>query len=168
MSRLNLAAAAAVASLSVLPSTALAGTPSERASFTRAAPGEGLVQRIAPRTPAPGASGSGDSDAVAPRAKRSVKVQIGATTGVIYLSRTETRQVGQGGAWVVAGAVGAALAPATAGVGTIAAIGVGVALGSVGSKLIDQQLAAGQCLKVSTPWISLGTSVKIGWAACTH
>lgn len=163
MSRLNLAAAAAVVSLSVLPSTALAGSPSGSGSLMRAGSGDAPSSRLAAREGLNPAAADG-----AQRAKRSVKVQIGATTGVIYLSRTETRQVGQGGAWVVAGAVGAALAPATAGVGTIAAIGVGIALGSVGSKLIDQQLAAGQCLKVSTPWISLGTTAKIGWAACTH
>jgi hypothetical protein len=94
------------------------------------------------------------------------RVSIGATTGVVYLTRAETRQVGQGGAWVVAGTVGLALAPATAGVGTIAAIGVGLALGAVGSKLIDAQLAQNLCLKVSTPWISLGTTAKIGWYPC--
>ena len=94
------------------------------------------------------------------------RVTIGATTGVVYLTRAETRSVGQGGAWVVAGAVGLALAPSTAGVGTIAAIGVGIALGAVGSKLIDAQLASNQCLKVSTPWLSFGTSAKIGWYPC--
>jgi hypothetical protein len=94
------------------------------------------------------------------------RVTIGATTGVVYLTRAETRQVGQGGAWVVAGAVGLALAPSTAGVGTIAAIAVGVALGAVGSKLIDAQLVKSQCLKVSTPWLSLGTTAKIGWYPC--
>lgn len=94
------------------------------------------------------------------------RVSIGATTGVVYLTRAETRQVGQGGAWVIAGAVGLALAPSTAGVGTIAAIAVGFALGSVGAKLIDSQLAGNQCLKVSTPWLSLGTTAKIGWYPC--
>ena len=94
------------------------------------------------------------------------RVSIGATTGVVYLTRAETRQVGQGGAWVVAGAVGVALAPATAGVGTIAAIGVGLALGAVGSKLIDAQLAQNLCLKVSTPWLSFGTTAKVGWYTC--
>lgn len=94
------------------------------------------------------------------------RVTIGATTGVVYLTRAETRQVGQGGAWVVAGAVGLALAPSTAGVGTIAAIAVGFALGAVGSRLIEAQLASNQCLKVSTPWLSFGTTAKIGWYPC--
>ncbi len=104
--------------------------------------------------------------ATTPVAPKFQRVTIGATTGVVYLTRLETRQVGQGGAWVVAGAVGLALAPATAGVGTIAAIGVGFALGAVGSKLIDAQLAKNQCLKVSTPWLSLGTTAKIGRYPC--
>jgi hypothetical protein len=106
------------------------------------------------------------SSAVTASPAAAATVSVGATTGVVYLTRTETRQVGQGGAWVVAGAVGLALAPATAGVGTIAAIGVGFALGAVGSKLIDAQLAQNQCLKVSTPWLSLGTTAKIGWYPC--
>lgn len=94
------------------------------------------------------------------------RVTIGATTGVVYLTRTETKQIGQGGAWVVAAAVGASLAPATAGVGTVAAIAVGVTLGAVGSKVIDAQLAKNQCIKVSVPWLSLGTVAKLGWYPC--
>ncbi len=162
MSHLNRAAlAAASAFVLAAPGTALAG-PSGSAGPLTSAGGSSSISTIS----GPAGSAAAPSTNRNAAAKKTIRVQIGATTGVIYLNRTETKQVGQGGAWVVAGAIGVALAPQTAGLGTIAAIGVGVALGSIGSKVIDQQLAAGQCLKLSTPWLSLGTTVKVGWSPC--
>ncbi len=162
MSHLNRTAIAAASAFALAaPGSALAGPSGSDGSLT-AAGGNTSVATIS----APAGAQTVPSNNRSATAQKSIRVQIGATTGVIYLNRTETKQVGQGGAWVVAGAIGVALAPQTAGLGTIAAIGVGIALGSVGSKLIDQQLAAGQCLKLSTPWLSLGTVVKVGWSPC--
>lgn len=84
---------------------------------------------------------------------------------IVYLNRTQTYQVGNGGAWAVAGAVGLALAPATAGVGTVAAIGVGLALGAVGSKVVDYELSIDHCLSVNIVWIG-NTGAHVGWYPC--
>ncbi|MDQ8046983.1 MAG: hypothetical protein AAGC46_10510 [Solirubrobacteraceae bacterium] len=100
----------------------------------------------------------------APAADVAPKPVVAWNHALVYLNRAQTYQVGNGGAWAVAGAVGIALAPATAGVGTVAAIGVGLVLGSVGSKVVNDKLAVGQCLDVNVFWV--GGNTTVGWYPC--
>lgn len=87
----------------------------------------------------------------------------------VYLSRSETRYVGHGGAWAIGGAVGAAIGVVGGAPGwIIGGAAVGGLMASIGADRVDSHLSHNQCIQINARWFGWPWDIGIdySWYKC--